>query len=110
MAKRPKAESLKVEDLGDLQGYEDDELARLREKLIADVERIQAESAHHAKRISELAQARNELQREQAERARALRAVKHTLLQRVQAERQVAPQRFERARSPSRTSAVRAAR
>jgi hypothetical protein len=88
MAKRPKAESLKLEDLGDLQGYDDDELARLREKLIADVERIQSESAHHAKRISELNQARNELQREQAERARALRAVKHTLVQRSQAQRQ----------------------
>jgi hypothetical protein len=106
MAKRPKAESLRLEDLGDLQGYDDDELARLREKLIADVERIQAESAEHAKHISELNQARNDLQREQAERAQALRAVKHTLLQRANVQRQ--PLRFGSARSPARTSAARA--
>ena len=107
MAKRAKAESLKLEDLGDLQGYDDDELARLREKLIADVERIQAESAHHAKRISELNQARNELQREQAERARALRAVKHTLLQRVHEERK-APA-LERVRSKARSMVAKTA-
>jgi hypothetical protein len=100
MAKRPKAESLRLEDLGDLQGYDDDELARLREKMIADVERIQAESAHHAKRISELNQARNELQREQAERARALRAVKHTLLQRMHEQQQALPSNRPRAKRP----------
>jgi len=105
MAKRPKAESLKLEDLGDLQGYDDDELARLREKLIADVERIQAESAEHAKHISELNQARNALQREQAERARALRAVKHTLVQRANVQRQTP----ERNRQPAaRRSSARA--
>jgi hypothetical protein len=107
MAKRPKTESLKLEDLGDLQGYLDDELARLREKLIADVERIQAESAEHAKHISELNQARNELQREQAERARALRAVKHTLLQRAHEDRKATP--IERGRGKTRTTAARAA-
>jgi hypothetical protein len=107
MAKRPKAESLKLEDLGDLQGYEDDELARLREKLIADVERIQAESAEHARRISELNQARNDLQREQAERARALRAVKHTLLQRAHEERKAPP--MERRRVKTQSTATRAA-
>ncbi|MFM2415912.1 MAG: hypothetical protein RL385_635 [Pseudomonadota bacterium] len=108
MAKRPKAESLNFEDLGDLQGYDDGELVQIREKLIADVGRIQAESAHHAKRISELNQARNELQREQAERARALRAVKHTLLQRVHTQKQ--PPRLERARSTARTSSTQAVR
>jgi hypothetical protein len=104
MAKRPKAESLKLEDLGDLQGYDDDELARLREKLIADVERIQAESAEHAKHISELNQARNDLQREQAERARALRAVKHTLLQRAHEERKAPPIERGRVKTPSTVS------
>lgn len=79
MGKKLKAESLALEDLGPLENYDDDKLLWLRERLIADVERIQAESAVHAKRISEHNQARNGLQREQAERARALRAVKHTL-------------------------------
>jgi len=106
MAKRPKAESLKLEDLGDLHGYDDDELARLREKLIVDVGRIQAESAEHAKHISELNHARNDLQREQAERARALRAVKHTLLQRAHEERKATP--IERTRSKTRSTSARA--
>jgi hypothetical protein len=48
------------------------------------------------------------LQREQAERARALRAVKHTLLQRVHTQKQ--PPRLERARSTARTSSTQAVR
>jgi len=104
MAKWPKAESIKIEDLGDLQGYDHDEHARLNEKLIADVEPVQAESVYHAKRISELNQARNDLQREQAERG--LLAAKHTLLQRVHTEKQ-AP-RLERTRSTAQAGSPRA--
>jgi hypothetical protein len=109
--KKPKAESLKLEDLGNLDNYEDDELVWLREKLIADVERIQSESAHHAKRIAELNRARNDLQREQAERARALRAVKHTLHQRARNEGPILSAPVERRRAGVRSTATaRAAR
>lgn len=83
MPRTPKVESLNLEDLGDLSHYEEAELIRLREKLIADVDRIHQESAHHAKRIKELNQARNDLQHELAERARSLRAVKHTITQKA---------------------------
>jgi predicted nuclease with TOPRIM domain len=79
---KSKEPSLELEDLGKLENYADEELLWVREKLIADVERIQGESAHHAKRIKELNQARHQLQEEAARRARALRAVKHTLSQR----------------------------
>jgi hypothetical protein len=81
-AKKPKAESLELEDLGSLENYADDELVWLREKLIADVERIHQESAQAQKRIKELNHSRHLLQEEAARRARALRAVKHQLTQR----------------------------
>jgi hypothetical protein len=81
-ARKPKAESLEFEDLGSLESYADDELAWLREKLIADVERIHQESAQAQKRIKELNHSRHLLHEEAARRARALRAVKHQLTQR----------------------------
>jgi len=81
-AKKPKAESLELEDLGSLDSYEDDELVWLREKLITDVERIHQQSAQAQKRIKELNHSRHLLQEEAARRARALRAVKHQLTQR----------------------------
>ena len=74
-------DSLALEDLGDLRRYEEDDLIWLREKLIADIERIHEESAAHQERIKELNQARNALQHDLADRARSLRAVKHTLSQ-----------------------------
>jgi hypothetical protein len=81
-AKKPKSESLELEDLGSLDNYSDDELVWLREKLISDVERIHQESAQAQKRIKELNHSRHLLQEEAARRARALRAVKHQITQR----------------------------
>jgi hypothetical protein len=89
MPKMPKTESLQVEDLGDLERYDEDELVRLREKLIANEQRIHQESVHLLKRIKELNQARNDLQQEVAENARSMRAVKHQLSQRARQERVV---------------------
>jgi hypothetical protein len=80
-AKKPKKESLELEDLGRLENYSADELLWLREKLIMDVERIHEESAQANKRIKELNHARHVLQEEASRRARALRAVKHQLSQ-----------------------------
>lgn len=83
MPKIPKTESLHVEDLGDLSHYEEDELVRLREKLIANEQRIHQESTHLQRRLKEINQARNDLQHELAENARSMRAVKHVLGQKA---------------------------
>jgi hypothetical protein len=83
MPKAPKLESLAVEDLGDLANYREDELAALREKLIANEQRIHQEGQHLQRRIKELNQARSDLQHELAENARSMRAVKHQLGRRV---------------------------
>ena len=85
MPKMPKTESLQVEDLGELDHYDEDELVRLREKLISNEQRIHQESVHLQKRIKELNQARNDLQQEVAQNARSMRAVKHQLSQRARA-------------------------
>jgi hypothetical protein len=85
MPKMPKIESLQVEDLGALDHYDEDELVRLREKLITNEQRIHQESVHLGKRIKELNQARNDLQQEVAQNARSMRAVKHQLSQRARA-------------------------
>jgi hypothetical protein len=74
--------SLAPEQLGELEAYEDDDLLWLRERLVMDIERIQAESAEAAEQIKELSRRRHELQHEAAERARTLRKVKHLLRQR----------------------------
>lgn len=89
MPKMPKTESLQVEDLGELAHYDEDELVRLREKLIANEQRIHQESVHLAKRIKELNQARNDLQHEVAQNARSMHAVKHQLSQRARTDRVV---------------------
>jgi hypothetical protein len=78
---KKKLESLALEDLGNLDALRQDELMWLREKLIADVDRIHHESAQVAQRVKELGQQKHALQQELAARARALRAVKHTLRQ-----------------------------
>jgi hypothetical protein len=79
MPKKPHRESLELEDLGNLEHYSEDELLWLREKLIADVERIQKETAQVGKRIKELGHSRHLLQEEHARRGKALRAVKHVI-------------------------------
>lgn len=104
--KKPQPESLDLEDLGNLDAYSEDELIWTREKLIMDVERIQTESAEHAKRIAELNRARNDLQREQAARARALRAVKHTLHQRAREERPAVVAQTDRGRGGARPPVI----
>lgn len=83
MPKLPKAPALNLEDLGDLSRYTEDELVRLREKLIANEGRIHQESAHLQRRLKEINQARNDLQHELAENARSMRAVKHVLGQKA---------------------------
>lgn len=100
MPKLPKAPALNVEDLGDLAQYSEDELVRLREKLIDNERRIQQESVHLAKRIKEINQARSDLQHELAENARSMRAVKHTLGQRARQEQLSIASAPARARRP----------
>ena len=75
-------EPLTLDALGDLSARNDEELLWLRERLIMDVERIQQESAQAQEEIKNLNRRRHELKAESAQRARALRAVKHVLRQR----------------------------
>jgi dsDNA-specific endonuclease/ATPase MutS2 len=86
MPKLHKREAVTVESLGSLAGYDEGELVQLREKLIDNERRIHQESAHLAKRLKEINQARNELQHQLAENARSMRAVKHALGQRSRPE------------------------
>jgi hypothetical protein len=80
-------DNLTLDAIGHLDEYGDDELLVVREKLIADIERIHQESAHHAKRIRELNVARHNLAQTGAERGRALRAIKNELSQRQRQDR-----------------------
>lgn len=80
-----KEPSLELEDLGDLTAYSGDDLLWLRERLVMDVEDIQAQTADASQRIKDASHERHVLQEKAARRARALRAVKHTLKQRGRA-------------------------
>jgi hypothetical protein len=83
MPKRPAPERLDLDQLGDLENYYDDELADVREKLIADVARIEDENRQADARIKAFNVRKQELNQQRAERARAIRAVKHELSQRM---------------------------
>ncbi len=82
MAKKPKTESLALEDLGNLDDASHDELLTLRGRLITDVDCIHRDSAQLAQRIKALNEERLRLQHRLALRAKALRAIKHALNQR----------------------------
>lgn len=89
MPKTTKPEALYVE-IDDLVGYDEDDLATLREKLIENEGCIQQESAALARKIKELNMERNALQHELAENAKSMRAVKHVLSQRNRESQRIA--------------------
>ena len=93
-ASKPAPDRLDLAQLGDLENYYDDELAGVREKLIADIARIEQENRVVDGSIKEFHRRKQELAHERAERSKAIRAVKHELHQRL---RNDSPQRQRRA-------------
>lgn len=87
----PRPPELSADAIGDLTLYSEDELARLREKLIDDISRIEQENRQCDKRIKDFNVRKHELQQERADRSRTIRAVRHTLMQRQRADVQSAP-------------------
>lgn len=74
-----RADPLALDALGNLANYDTDELTELREKYIADLERIDQEGRHHDRKIREHNVAKNDLMHQRGQRGKALRALKHEL-------------------------------
>lgn len=80
---KPKKDQLLLEELGNLASYDEDELAELREKLHGAYAQTERDAATIRGRIKEFNVRLAELDKERADRAKALRAVKHELAQRL---------------------------
>lgn len=87
--KKPKP--FAVPELSKLDHYRDDELYDLREQLLADITRIEGERRQADERIKAFNIRKQELDEERADRARAIRAVKHMLNQRQRGHVATAP-------------------
>lgn len=89
--KKSARDLLASDALGNLQNYDHDELAALREKLIEDLSRIDQEQRHHDEAIKFHNVAKQGLTQQRADRGRALRAIRHELSLRGRPERDSVP-------------------